>query len=354
MTNHPFNPEMLTLARMSRGVTQTELATSVETTQGRLSKIEHGFFVPDDQLIHRLSMALKYPREFFFQPGYINTLPSWFHRKRKHLSQTTLDRIHAEIAIRILNIVKLLMATEIKAVHPVPQFDLDNFEGNVEDIARAVRAQWTLKRGPIDNLVGTLEKAGVLVIPCDFGATEVDAVGMRLQGLPPMVFMNATAPTDRVRFTVAHELGHLVMHSFPTENMEREADRFAAEFLMPEHEIRPQLIDVSLNILAVLKRVWRVSMAALLKRARDLRAITEKRATALWKQISALGYRKREPAELDLAPEHPRLLRGLLEYHSKNLGMTSEQMLKMFVLHQTDFDRFYSLDRRQTGIRLMA
>jgi Zn-dependent peptidase ImmA (M78 family)/transcriptional regulator with XRE-family HTH domain len=354
MTNHPFNSEMLTLARMSRGVTQTELATAVETTQGRISKIEHGFFLPDEPLIHRLSVALKYPREFFFQPGYINTLPSWFHRKRKHLSQTTLDRIHAEIAIRILNIVKLLMATEIKAVHPVPQFDLDNFEGNVEEIARAVRAQWTLKRGPIENLVNTLESAGVLVIPCDFGATEIDAVGMRLQGMPPMVFMNSAAPTDRVRFTMAHELGHLVMHSLPTENMEREADRFAAEFLMPEYEIRPQLIDISLQLLAMLKRVWRASMASLLRRARDLRTITEKRATAMWKKMSALGFRKREPAELDLTPEHPRLLRGLLEYHSKQLGMTGEQLLKMFVLLPADFDRFYNFDRRQTGLRLMA
>src|SRR5687767_1011801 len=108
---HPFNPEMLTLARMSRGVTQTELAAAVETTQGRVSKIEHGFFEPDDGLVERFAGFLRYPREFFFQPGYINTLPSWFHRKRKQLPQGTLDRIHAEIAIRIRNIVKLLIST---------------------------------------------------------------------------------------------------------------------------------------------------------------------------------------------------------------------------------------------------
>lgn len=354
MTNHPFNPEMLTLARMSRGLTQTELATAVETTQGRVSKIEHGLFVPDDELVARFVATLKYPRDFFFQVGYINTLPSWFHRKRKHLSPTTLARIHAEIAIRIRNVAKLLMSIVVKAVHPVPQFDIDQY-GEPEVIARAVREQWALERGPIPNLVDVLERAGVLVIPCDFGATEVDAVGMRLQGMPPLVFMNASAPMDRLRFTMAHELGHLVMHASPTADMEKEADRFAAEFLMPEYDIKPQLVDATLSTLSILKRVWRVSMAALLKRARDLRMITAKRATALWKQMSALGFRKREPAELDLTPEKPRLLRDMMEYHLNKLGMTESDLMAVFTLFEADYAKYYATNERRGGpLRLVV
>lgn len=354
MMSHPFNPEMLTLARMSRGMTQTELATRVETNQGRVSKVEHGLFVPPDDLVDRFAMALKYPRDFFFQPGYINTLPSWFHRKRKHLPQATLDRIHAEIAIRIRNVAKLLISTEVKAANPLPQLDSDEYEGNVEDVARIVREQWALPRGPIQDLVEVLERAGVVVIPCDFGATEVDAVGMRLQGLPPLVFMNAAAPMDRVRFSAAHELGHLVMHAAPTPDMEKEADRFAAEFLMPEYDIKHQLVNASLQTLSILKRVWRVSMAALLKRARDLKCISEKRATTLWKQMSALGFRKREPAELDLSPEKPRLLHELMDYHLKQLGMTEKDLTAMFTLFDFDFRRLYTPDERRVGpLRLM-
>ena len=160
---HPFNPEMLTLARMSRGLTQTDLAHAIETTQGRLSKIEHGFFVPPEDLVERLARELKYPRDFFFQPGYMNTLPSWFHRKRKHLSQITLGRIHADIAIRVRNIAKLLMQTDVKAVLKLPQLDIDQFEGNAEQVAQTVREQWALPRGPIQNLVEMLERAGVLL-----------------------------------------------------------------------------------------------------------------------------------------------------------------------------------------------
>lgn len=352
---HPFNPEMLTLARMARGMTQTELATAAETTQGRVSKIEHGFFVPDDVLLDRFAAELQYPREFFFQAGYINTLPSWFHRKRKQMSQTILGRIHAEIAIRVRNIFKLLLSADIKPAHDVPQLDVDQYNGNAEEIARVVRQLWELPRGPIPNLVEALERAGVVVVSCDFGATEVDAVGMRLHGMPPLVFVNQSAPTDRVRYTIAHELGHLVMHahSTPAGDVEDEANRFAAELLMPERDIRPQLENATLATFSILKRVWRVSMAALLKRARDLRTISEKKATALWKQMSALGFRKREPAELDLSPEKPRLLRDMIDFHVKHLGMTTEQLRAMFTLLEDDFKRYYGLEE-QRALRLIG
>lgn len=354
MTNHPFNAEMLTLARMSRGMTQTELATAVETTQGRVSKIEHGLFVPPDDLVGRFAEILKYPPEFFHQAGYINTLPSWFYRKRKQLPQITLDRIHAEIAIRIRNVAKLLISTVIEPVNPLPVFDIDEYEGNAEQIARVIREQWGLARGPIPNLAEVLERAGVLVIPCDFGTSEVDAVGMRLQGLPPMVFMNAGAPTDRVRFTMAHELAHLVMHSTPTPDMEKEADRFAAELLMPEYDIKHQLVGATLGTLSILKKVWRVAMAALLKRATDLKCITQKKATSLWKQMSALGFRKREPAELDLSPEKPRLLREMIDYHLKQLGMTESNLVAMFTLLESDYRRFYAPDQPRGPLRLVV
>lgn len=354
MTSHPFNPEMLTLARMSRGLTQTELASALEVTQGRVSKIEHGFFEPNEELVARMGVVLKYPTEFFFQPGYINTLPSWFHRKRKHLPQATLGRIHAEIAIRLRNIAKLLVSTVVRAVHLVPQLDIDE-HGEPETIARAVREKWALERGPIQNLVDVLERAGVLVVPCDFGATEVDAVGIRLQGMPPLMFVNATAPMDRLRYTMAHELGHLVMHATPTADVEGEANRFAAEFLMPEYDIKPQLVNATLQTLSILKRVWRVSMAALLKRAQDLRVLSAKRATALWKQMSALGFRKREPAELDLTTEKPRLLRDMMEYHLKELQMTERDLMVMFTLLEPDFRKLYVTDDRRGGaIRLVV
>lgn len=79
MMREPFNPEMLVLARMSRGLTQQETARELDVSQGYVSKMEHGFLVPDESLIAQMSKALDYPPEFFYQPGYIVPLPWWFH-----------------------------------------------------------------------------------------------------------------------------------------------------------------------------------------------------------------------------------------------------------------------------------
>lgn len=115
-------------------------------------------------------------------------------------------------------------------------------------------------------MVRLLERAGI-IITIRFGVPEVDAIAQVVPELPPMIFVNQDAPMDRLRFTLAHELGHLVMHAFPHPELEEEANRFAAEFLMPVANIRTQFAQVSLPVLAMLKKVWRVSMAALLQNA---------------------------------------------------------------------------------------
>jgi Zn-dependent peptidase ImmA (M78 family) len=310
-------------------------------TQGRVSKIEHGLLEPTPELVGEFSRALEYPVSFFYQPGYMQTLPSWFHRKRKHLPRTKLDRVHAEIAIRIRNIAKLLNSTDINAAKSVPQIDIDEFGGSASQIAQYVREHWAMPRGPVTNLIELIEKAGVLVVPCDFGVTEIDAVGMRLQGMPPLIFVNASAPTDRLRFTVAHELAHLIMHALPNSDMEQQADAFASEFLMPEQDILPHLRRVDLTVLGILKRIWRVSMAALLYRAKTLKVITTGRYTSLMKQMSALGFRRREPAELDLEPESPRLLENLFAFHRQTLNMSLDEILRVFSLYEKDYRRLY-------------
>ena len=48
--------------------------------------------------------------------------------------------------------------------------------------------------------------------------------------------MNSDMPGDRHRFNLAHELGHALMHRHSTGECESEANRFAAEFLMPKEE----------------------------------------------------------------------------------------------------------------------
>lgn len=335
-----FNPEMLHLARLSREMTQGQLADKAEVTQGRVSKIENGLREPTEDLVLRFAQVLDYPASFFYQAGGIQTLPVTFFRRRQRLSRRVLDRVQAEITIHMMNVNRLLQSSEINTDVEVPNIDVDDI-GDAGEVARTVRQLWGMERGPVPNLVEVVERAGVVVVPCNFGVTEIDAIGMRHHSLPPLVFVNTAVPTDRMRFTLAHELGRLIMHEIPTEDMEDEANAFAAEFLMPEHDIKPHLRQLSLPVLATLKRIWRVSMAALLHRARQLRVISLRQYRSLWKLLTAYGYRRREPVELDPPPEEPSLLAQLIDFHRKALQYGTEQLAKAFNLLPHRFAELY-------------
>jgi Zn-dependent peptidase ImmA (M78 family) len=139
----------------------------------------------------------------------------------------------------------------------------------------------SLPDGPIRDLTALMESAGVLIIPCDFSTRLFDATSLRLSDMPPMVFINSNLPGDRWRYTLAHELAHLVMHTVPHDQMEDEADEFAAELLVPEAEIRPQLTLVrtwQIRELAKLKLFWRVSFHMLVMRARRLGVLSTEQA----------------------------------------------------------------------------
>ena len=123
-----------------------------------------------------------------------------------------------------------------------------------------------------------------------------------------MVLLNANASADRKRLTTAHELGHLVLHSNgPTEDMEAEANAFAAEFMMPANEIRPELHRIDLGKLLDLKREWGVSMQALLERAYRMKLVTPESRTKFYKMMNARGWKANEPGTEFLVTEKPSL-----------------------------------------------
>lgn len=336
-------PDLVVLARESRGLTQVALAGRLGMSQGHLSKIEAGLLPISDDILERLAHALAYPTHFFTmsEPVYGPGTSEFFHRKRSAMSARLLAQIHAMVNIRRIQVARLLRAVEIDD-DLVPELDLDEF-GSPEEIARAVRASWSLPRGPIVDLTRVVEAAGGIVIPMDFGTQLIDAVGRYVPGLPPLFFINRDAPADRTRLTLAHELGHMVMHRVPNPDMEDQAFRFGAELLMPEQDIRAELDGLTLDRLVWLKRRWRVSMGALLKRGETLGRIQPRRARYLWMTMSRLGYRTREPAEGDIAPELPETLRDIVDAHIRGLGYSADDLGELVALLPQELEATYGV-----------
>jgi Zn-dependent peptidase ImmA (M78 family)/transcriptional regulator with XRE-family HTH domain len=334
-----FNQLMLTVAREAEGMTQAQLAEEMHIAQGTLSKIESGAIGISDAQLQTLSEVLRKPKAFFLQQEMVYGVSSGclYHRKRSTMRHGDLKKIIAAVNIKRMQVDRLLRSSEIEADNKFHRLDIQDF-GNPEQLAQMIRANWTMPAGQVTNLTAFIEAAGGVIIPLNFDTRKLDAMSQWLPGLPPLFFVNDQAPGDRLRFTLAHELGHIIMHAVPHEgNMETEADQFAAEFLMPASVIKPQLSNLTLPKLAQLKTVWKVSMQALLRRAVDLGTITDRQKSYLWMQLGKSGMRMVEP--IPIAPERSSLLPAMLDAHLQELGYTEQELADLVMCNKEDFAR---------------
>lgn len=344
-----FNHHMLGLARDSCGMTQAECAVKLGIGQGTLSKYEAGLLTPPDETIDDFVRTVgRYTRKFFFQPEQMYGFPPFHFRKRKKLGMKALSRIVAEMNVRRMHVKRLCLSCPKQVASFIPEIDLDEYQGSskktptIEDLARHIRELWGVPSGPIENMVELVERNGGIVIACDFETDLLDAMSQRIDGMPVIFFINANAPADRIRHTLAHELGHMLLHTLSLREddaMEHEADAFAGAFLLPTDEIRPQLKRFDLRQLANLKGYWKVSMAALAVRADTLKLITPYQAKTFWMEMGRLGYRKREPNEPPA--EVPQQLARMVLFHQRELGYTRSDMAALLDLMPDEFDRLY-------------
>ncbi|NYE95880.1 Zn-dependent peptidase ImmA (M78 family) [Psychromicrobium silvestre] len=265
-----------------------------------------------------------------------------FHRKRATLPVSKTNQIRAILDFTRVQVDALLGSGRQSPTlmrTPLPEDGLTT----PEEVAQGLRKRLALAPGPLPDIVQVLEQAGMAVVRRDLGSTQIDAIVSWPEGDWPLVLLGNHAPGDRQRFTLAHELGHAIMHQLPSEYQEQEADRFASEFLMPLQDIRSELKEISIPSLARLKSRWQVSMAALLRRARDIGTITEARYKALIIEMSRAGYRKREPVDIIVAgPQQiPEAIKRRLA-----LGETPSDLAEAAHLTLDEFDTLYGNEER--------
>jgi Zn-dependent peptidase ImmA (M78 family)/DNA-binding XRE family transcriptional regulator len=333
------NPDMIALARESRGMTQSDLARRLNVTQGLISKIESGHVGVSPDMLAELSSILIYPEKFFYQRFNVYPAGMHFYRCHKTLASRKQLELVARMNISRRHIRELLQAADID-YKPVPTLDVDEY-GSPEEAAKALRHFLRLPRGPVENLTEILEAAGILVVPLDAGTRKFSGASMLADKPNYVIFVNREMPGDRLRHTLAHELGHIVMHSMPTPQMEDEADRFASEFLMPIRDIGQYLKDLNLERLATLKGFWMTSMASILVKAFREERIAERQYRYLWMQIGKAQWKLREPIELDIPQEKPTLVAELIQLHLKELGYTLDQLSDKLNYDLEEFKALY-------------
>jgi Zn-dependent peptidase ImmA (M78 family)/DNA-binding XRE family transcriptional regulator len=305
-------------ARLYHGWSQTMLAEMVGVSQPAISQIERTGQVGDDTLAAIAEVSGFAP--WWFRQGPLPDLPMGSLRFRRRAGTPARDdeRIRANIRQALEVVDRLSAHANLPAIRlqPIPAGQ----EIGAEDIElKALEVREWLGIGPLDpipSMVRAAERAGVVVMGSALEIERHDAVSFwSPDTVRPFICFSRSFPGDHNRLSVAHETAHLILHHYrriDSPQAEAEAFQFAAALLLPgtvAHEEIEQ--PVTLRSLAYVKARWGISIAALIRRARDLGIVSDEKRTSLEKQLSARGWRKEEPVHVP--DERPALMAQLIE-----------------------------------------
>lgn len=303
--------------RLASGLGQIEFADRVGIANGSVSKLENGRLPISQSLLESVAQVLDCAPSFLQAPSLAassGTLPAtrpWL-RAYADASMRVVDRQLASCTIAA-EVIELLELRTIPDTVPIFDGDLSDDDA-IEQFALDVRAAAQVNEADVvGNTIRAAERLGCLVLPM------VEELGRHLgmstrANLSPIICVSRPShdpahhvPGDRQRFTVAHELGHLALHSGlgppqtaeDASRAEKQAHLFAGAFLAPGDAMLEELAElggrVTLRTLTAIKERWGIAIKALVMRFHSLGVIDSEQARSLYKQISARGWSKDEP-----------------------------------------------------------
>lgn len=298
-----LNTSRLEHAIRRRKTTRSNLAARIGVHPKAIQRWLDGSCEPTPENYALLAEHLEFPADFFEAPSDLepvdHTMPSF---RARRASRRLLDAASEAAAVAFE--LERVLVEELRFRLPVR--DVPEIEAEPDVAAACVRQRWGLRDRPVRSMVALLETKGVRVfsLPADIVEGKVSAFCVENAAGTPFVLLNTrdASSGERTRFDCAHELGHLVMHrrlgTFG-DAAEREADRFAAEFLMPRSSIVAcrGIFAPTVTSLARAKTKWGVSVAALARRLRDLEIFSERQYRGICIDLARRG-RKNEPNPL--------------------------------------------------------
>lgn len=323
-----FEPGRLTLARERAKLAKKDLAEAVGVTPTAITQFERRLARPAAETVVRLASVLGLPVGYFAAGRTIVPIAEAGTHFRSLRSTRVAERTQARATMSHL----AELVAELERVVRLPDLDVPEIEAAPDVAAVEVRRIWRIPHGPFHHLLRTLESKGVVISMARFGAGErIDAFTCRSADLsrPLMCLTKDRGNPLRRRFSAAHELGHLVLHGSAatpgSARQEQEADRFAAELLMPARDLEPLLpARLDLAYLFEVQKVWGVSVHALLRRSHDLGVIGESLYRRGMVTLGQLGWRRTEPGG-SFPTEWPSLLAEAVELASAR-GVTEQSL----------------------------
>lgn len=329
MTN-TIIPSRITEAREARAKSMEDLANNIGVTRQSISKYERGIVSPSPEMLQAISHSLDFPLEFFYKLETESTAgsSSLFFRSKSNVTKKV--KTACKYQIKWTNEIKKQLENYVDFVElDLPTIDKDYEDLSVEDIeelALTVRKNWGIDDDPINDLIGLLENKGVIVTQfatnnfCAFKG--IDAFSCWKDGTPYILYHSIQKSAVRTRFSILHELGHLIMHSSISEDdsvkktvvdlADMQADRFAAAFLLPATSFPKSIRSTSLISLETVKQKWGAAISTIIKRCETLELLTENQINYLKRQMTTKKYWYKEPLDDTLTVAEPEMIRDAI------------------------------------------
>ena len=297
--------ERLKLARSAAGLSLRELESLLAglVSAQAIGKYERNEMMPGSEVLIGLARALDVSEDYLLREASAELIGVEF--RKQHLPSAK-DRTRVEAQV-LSAVERYLEVEDLLAVEPdwkLPKgfpWPIHSPE-DAEAAADALRHVWKLGVDPIPNLTEFLEEKGVKIVACAL-ENRISGVNAKVKregaGEVQAIVLNSTHPGERQRFTLAHELGHLVLKASSHELIEDACNRFAGALLMPgevlKREMGAQRSEISIRELFLLKSTFGVSAQAVAYRCADLGIINAALKKSVFLVFGKRGWRKAEP-----------------------------------------------------------
>lgn len=272
--------QRLKSARLVEGLTMEALANAIGVSKQMISKYEAAKSMPDSSVLLALAKALRQKPDFFFRPHRIEIGKVEF-RKKSRMPQAQSKAIAERVRAMLENYlaVEEMLGISYSFINPIATIVIDSSSA-LEDALHQLRENWELGLDPIVNIVELLEGKEIKVLEIDSGSGDFDGLATLANDRFPVVVVNKNFSIERKRFTLLHELGHLLLQ-FPdgmeSKEKERWCHRFAAAFLLPNkalQEISGKRVDFATREIELLQQRFGISFQAIVVRLSELQFIS--------------------------------------------------------------------------------
>ena len=305
--------QRIRISRRAEGLSLRDLQAKIDNrvTAQAISKYERGESIPSSGVLIALASALGVSVAYLVSDSEISLEAVDFRRKR-----LTSKREEAQVEAKVLDLLERYLTVEEILGLPTVARDMPrdapwpvlNDAAEAEHAALSLRGHWGLGLDPIPSLVELLEDRGIKVLSMPLANIDGLTAGVRREdrGVASVIVINRQDWGERQRFTVAHELGHMVLDVAPKIDDEKAAHRFAGAFLMPAETLRAEIgkhrRSIGWSELFDLKGIFGVSVQALTYRCKDLGIFGNSLFRQLFNEFNRRGWRSppyREPGAMN-------------------------------------------------------